>query len=141
MRERIPRGRVVSYGDIAGIVGIGPRQVGAVMSRYGGGVTWWRVTNAAGHLPEHLLEEARAHWFDEGIPVQAGSYSIYTVPGEKEWTVIVNRSTSQWGIESAYTPEVQAQEVGRARVPSASTSAPGWRSATTAAFCAARRRA
>lgn len=70
--ERIPRGRVVSYGDIAGIVGIGPRQVGAVMSRYGGGVTWWRVTNAAGHLPEHLLEEARAHWFDEGIPVQAG---------------------------------------------------------------------
>jgi hypothetical protein len=59
-----------------------------------------------------------------GIPVEAGSYSIYTVPGEKEWTVIVNRSTSQWGIESAYTPAVQAQEVGRARVPSASTSAP-----------------
>ena len=71
--ERIPRGRVVSYGDIAGIVGIGPRQVGAVLSRYGGGVTWWRVTNASGELPEHLLEEARAHWFDEGIPMRAGA--------------------------------------------------------------------
>ena len=71
--ERIPRGRVVSYGDVAGIVGIGPRQVGAVMSRYGAGVTWWRVTNAAGILPEHLLDEARAHWFDEGIPVRPGA--------------------------------------------------------------------
>jgi len=70
--ERIPRGRVVSYGDIARIVGIGPRQVGAVMSRYGGGVTWWRVTNASGELPEQIADEARAHWLDEGIPVRTG---------------------------------------------------------------------
>lgn len=70
--ERIPRGRVVSYGDIADIVGIGPRQVGAVMSRYGGGVTWWRVTNVSGALPEQIVDEARAHWFDEGIPVRPG---------------------------------------------------------------------
>ncbi|MBI4545098.1 MAG: DUF2911 domain-containing protein [Gemmatimonadetes bacterium] len=53
-----------------------------------------------------------------GIAVQPGSYSLYTVPGEAEWVVIVNRSTSQWGHESNYTPEVQAQEVGRARVKS-----------------------
>ncbi|HEX6940431.1 MAG TPA: DUF2911 domain-containing protein [Longimicrobiales bacterium] len=52
-----------------------------------------------------------------GIAVEPGSYSLYTVPGESEWTVIVNRSTSQWGHESRYTPEVQAQEVGRATVP------------------------
>ncbi|HET7320949.1 MAG TPA: DUF2911 domain-containing protein [Longimicrobiaceae bacterium] len=51
-----------------------------------------------------------------GIAVQPGSYSIYTVPGRDEWTVIVNGSTSQWGIESQYTPEVRAQEVGRATV-------------------------
>lgn len=52
-----------------------------------------------------------------GIAVEPGSYSIYTVPGEAEWTVIVNRSISQWGHESQYTPEVEAQEVGRATVP------------------------
>src|SRR5690606_22092380 len=52
-----------------------------------------------------------------GIPVEPGSYSIYTVPGRDEWTVIVNRSISQWGIETAYTPEVRAQEVARATVP------------------------
>jgi hypothetical protein len=59
-----------------------------------------------------------------GIAVQPGSYSIYTIPGESEWTVIVNRSTSQWGIESQYTPEVEAQEVGRATVPATHTDAP-----------------
>ena len=52
-----------------------------------------------------------------GIAVQPGSYSLYTIPGEREWTVIVNRSTSQWGIESQYTPEIQAQDAGRATVP------------------------
>lgn len=51
-----------------------------------------------------------------GLAVEPGSYSIYTVPGAAEWTVIVNRSVSQWGHESQYTAEVQAQEVGRAQV-------------------------
>jgi hypothetical protein len=52
-----------------------------------------------------------------GMAVEPGSYSLYTVPGETEWVVILNRSTSQWGHESAYTEEVAAQEVGRATVP------------------------
>lgn len=65
--EQVPRGRVVSYGDIAGLVGIGPRQVGAILSRWGGGVAWWRVTNAAGDLPAHLRERAAEQWALEGI--------------------------------------------------------------------------
>jgi hypothetical protein len=52
-----------------------------------------------------------------GVKVQPGSYSIYTIPGEKEWHVIVNRSTSQWGHEGRYTDEVKAQEVGHGIVP------------------------
>jgi hypothetical protein len=52
-----------------------------------------------------------------GVKVTPGSYSIYTVPGEKEWRVIVNRSTSQWGHEGRYTAEVKAQEVGQGTVP------------------------
>lgn len=47
-----------------------------------------------------------------GVKVEPGSYSIYTIPGEKEWHVIVNRSTTQWGHEGRYTEEVKAQEVG-----------------------------
>ncbi len=53
-----------------------------------------------------------------GIEIAPGSYSLYTVPGEDGWELIVNRSISQWGHESRYTEEVRAQEVGRARVSS-----------------------
>jgi hypothetical protein len=53
-----------------------------------------------------------------GIKVAPGKYSLYTVPAAKEWQVIVNRSTSQWGEESNYTDKVKAQEVGRATVAS-----------------------
>lgn len=52
-----------------------------------------------------------------GIEVEPGSYSLYTIPREgPEWTLIVNRSTSQWGHESTYTEEVRAREVGRVEV-------------------------
>ncbi len=51
-----------------------------------------------------------------GIAVEPGSYSLYTIPGADEWTVIVNRSITQWGHESTYKDEVEAQEVGRATV-------------------------
>ena len=53
-----------------------------------------------------------------------GKYSLYTVPGEKEWEIIVNRSTSQWGHENAYTKKVQAQEVGRGKAAAEKLSAP-----------------
>lgn len=68
--EQVPRGRVVSYGDLASLVGIGPRQVGSIMKAYGGNVTWWRVTNSDGDLPEPLLDRARETWAEEGILVK-----------------------------------------------------------------------
>lgn len=71
--ECVPAGRLVSYGDIAALVGTGPRRVGAVMSRAGGGVAWWRVTNAKGELPLHLREAAAWHWRAEGIAVRSNA--------------------------------------------------------------------
>jgi methylated-DNA-protein-cysteine methyltransferase related protein len=65
--ELVPRGRVVSYGDLGQIVGIGPRLVGNIMSREGSAVPWWRVTNASGDFPAHLRDEVRPHWAEEGI--------------------------------------------------------------------------
>jgi len=35
-----------------------------------------------------------------GIPLPKGTYALYTVPGEKEWTIIFYKNTSFWG-----TPE------------------------------------
>lgn len=65
--ELVPRGRVASYGDLAGLVGTGPRHVGLIMARRGSGLPWWRITNASGDLPAHLREEAAPHWAEEGI--------------------------------------------------------------------------
>lgn len=33
----------------------------------------------------------------EGKKVEAGSYSIFTIPKEDEWTIILNKNTEQWG--------------------------------------------
>jgi hypothetical protein len=59
-----------------------------------------------------------------GIKVAPGFYSLYTVPGEREWEVIVNRATSQWGHESRYTEAVKRQEVGRGKAPAERLQAP-----------------
>ncbi len=32
-----------------------------------------------------------------GTNVPAGNYTLYTVPGEKSWQLIVNKQTGQWG--------------------------------------------
>ena len=32
-----------------------------------------------------------------GEPVSAGTYALFTIPGEKEWTVILNEVAGQWG--------------------------------------------
>jgi hypothetical protein len=53
-----------------------------------------------------------------GLKVPPGTYSLYTVPGDREWEIIVNRSVSQWGKEDQYTDEVKAGEIGRAKVKS-----------------------
>lgn len=43
--------------------------------------------------------------------VPAGTYSLFTIPGEKEWTLIVNKQTSQWGTD--HDPK---QDLGRVRM-------------------------
>lgn len=30
--------------------------------------------------------------------MHAGKYSLYTIPGEKEWVFIFNSQTGQWGV-------------------------------------------
>jgi hypothetical protein len=36
----------------------------------------------------------------EGESLPAGTYALFTIPGEERWTVIVNRQTRQWGAMS-----------------------------------------
>ena len=42
------------------------------------------------------------------LHVPAGTYTLYTIPGETEWTLIVNKQNGQWG-----TNYDEAQDLGR----------------------------
>jgi alkylated DNA nucleotide flippase Atl1 len=69
--EKIPPGRVMSYGDIAGCLGGGgPRQVGRVLAQWGGAVAWWRVIHADGSLLKGHEREALARYQAEGTPLR-----------------------------------------------------------------------
>jgi hypothetical protein len=83
-------------------------------------------TMIGGHIPYGKLWRTGANeptiFFTQiplyfaGIPVPAGVYSLYTIPGPRDWFIIVNRSTTQWGEESNYTSKVKGQELGRTQV-------------------------
>ncbi|MHB1613289.1 MAG: MGMT family protein [Actinomycetes bacterium] len=69
--EQVPPGRVVSYGDVAWLLGSGgPRGVGTVLAGYGSAVCWWRVVHADGTLPPGHVAEAARRLGGEGVPVR-----------------------------------------------------------------------
>ncbi|SFR65701.1 DUF2911 domain-containing protein [Maribacter stanieri] len=51
-----------------------------------------------------------------GKDVKAGTYSLFTIPGADEWTVILNKNLNQWG--SYFYDE--AADVARVTVPNGS---------------------
>jgi methylated-DNA-protein-cysteine methyltransferase related protein len=70
--ERIPPGRVMSYGAIAEALAdrsgrASPRRVGTIMAQYGGPVPWHRVVTGGGRLPPGHEREARARLMEEGV--------------------------------------------------------------------------
>jgi len=71
--DLVPPGKVATYGDIAEYLGRGgPRQVGAVMARWGGAVAWWRVVRAGGAPVVGYEQEALRRLTAEGTPLRPG---------------------------------------------------------------------
>ena len=48
-----------------------------------------------------------------GKPVKSGEYSLFTIPGDKEWTIILSKDINVWG---AYTYN-EANDVVRVTAP------------------------
>jgi alkylated DNA nucleotide flippase Atl1 len=72
--DQIPEGKVLTYGDVAELVGSrGARFVGNVMGRYGSDVPWWRVVRAGGWPPRGLEDRARGHYREESTPMIRGT--------------------------------------------------------------------
>lgn len=71
--ERIPEGRVMTYGDVAFALGSrAARMVGQVMSHYGHTVAWWRVVPVSGKPPHGHAARAKEAYLREGTPIRPG---------------------------------------------------------------------
>ena len=79
--SRIPRGCVLSYGEIGRILGTGPRQVAAAMRSCPPGIPWHRVVGAGGKIRtpgEHAWIQ-RERLMAEGVRFRGTgfSYELY----------------------------------------------------------------
>jgi len=65
---RIPAGHVLTYGEVAERLGRrAPRAVGTTLSRFGGGVPWWRVVRSGGWLAPGNEQDAASRLRAEGV--------------------------------------------------------------------------
>ena len=73
--ERIPEGKVMSYGAIADALADrsgrnSARQIGTIMARHGGAVPWHRVVTSSGRLVPGHEQEARQRLLADGVPLK-----------------------------------------------------------------------
>lgn len=84
---------------------------------FGGIVAYDRPWRTGANEPTRIY--TNADLVVAGIPVPAGRYALYTVPGPKEWEIRLTRSILHWGNDLSRS--VEEREIGRATVPSDST--------------------
>jgi alkylated DNA nucleotide flippase Atl1 len=77
--ERIPPGRVSTYGAVGRLVGVGPRRVARALSQGGGAVPWHRVVRADGSVAEPVRVRQLALLAAEGVPVRSGRVDLAAV--------------------------------------------------------------
>jgi DUF2911 family protein len=53
-----------------------------------------------------------------GTKVPAGSYTLYTLPSEGAWKLIVNKQTGQWGTEYDQSQDLARIDLTKAALPS-----------------------
>ena len=56
----------------------------------------------------------------EGKDIPAGSYTLFTLPEQDKWTLIISKHTGEWGIPYKY----QSEELARIPMQVSKTSAP-----------------
>ncbi|MCA0146299.1 MGMT family protein [Blastococcus sp. LR1] len=77
--DRIPPGRVSTYGAIGRLVGVGPRRVARALSQGGGAVPWYRVVRADGTAAEAVRARQLELLATEGVPVCNGRVDLAAV--------------------------------------------------------------
>jgi hypothetical protein len=83
----------------------------------GGLVPYGQVWRTGANQATHLVTQHDLRIGNVSVP--AGTYTLYTLPGENAWQLIVNRQTGQWG-----TVYQQAQDLARIPMQVGRTPAP-----------------
>lgn len=92
---------------------------------FGGLVPWGKVWRTGANEATTLTTDVDVTLGGTALP--KGTYTLYTLPGEKEWLLIVSRQTGQWGTE--YDPRLDFT-----RIPMKSISRPDHLEAMTISF-------
>ena len=92
---------------------------------FGGLVPWGKVWRTGANAATTLTTDVDVTL--GGIALPKGTYTLYTLPGERTWLLIVNRQTGQWGTE--YDPKLD-----HARIPMKSFARPDHLEAMTISF-------
>lgn len=56
------------------------------------------------------------------VDLEPGSYSLYAIPGERDWTIVVNGNPDRWGVP--ISADVRAADLGSFTVPAESSATP-----------------
>ena len=62
---------------------------------FGGIVPYGQVWRTGANQATKITFSTPVKLEDADFP--AGTYALFTIPGEKEWTIIINRNSNQWG--------------------------------------------
>jgi len=85
---------------------------------FGGLVPWGEVWRTGADEATTFTTEADV--VIGGLKVPKGEYALFTIPAEKQWTLVVNKTAKQWG---AFKYDA-AQDLGRAPMTVASSTKP-----------------
>jgi hypothetical protein len=84
---------------------------------FGGIVPYGQVWRTGANEATTLTTEADLQIGTLAVP--KGTYTVYTIPEQGQWTLIVNKQTGQWGTEYA-----QGQDLGRVPMKVSKTNKP-----------------
>lgn len=42
----------------------------------------------------------------QGKTIRAGRYTLYCIPQQKEWTIVLNSNTDSWGLQQLHSKDV-----------------------------------
>jgi hypothetical protein len=87
---------------------------------YGGLVPWGKVWRAGADDATTFVPTVNVRVGNLDVPAVDGGYTIFVVPDQTKWALIVNKKTGEWGIPYTY----ESTELGRTDMKVSSISGP-----------------